>query len=62
VAAALGVIHEAKRPLLFVYIHGWHNDANSADVCRFEHFVDTVTRFPEVKDCCGVLALCLPYH
>jgi hypothetical protein len=47
-AAALGVIHEAKRPLLFVYIHGWHNDANSADVCRFEHFIDTVSRFPEV--------------
>src|SRR5271165_683471 len=47
-AAALGVIHEAKRPLLFVYIHGWHNDANSADVCRFEHFIDTVSRFPEI--------------
>ena len=38
-AAALGVIRKAERPLLFVYIHGWHNDANSADVCRFEHFI-----------------------
>jgi hypothetical protein len=47
-AAALGVIHEAKRPLLFVYIHGWHNGANSADVCRFEHFIDTVSRFPDI--------------
>ena len=47
-AAALGVIRKAKRPLLFVYIHGWHNDANSADVCRFEHFIDTVSRFPEI--------------
>jgi hypothetical protein len=27
--AALEVIHEAKRPLLFVYIHGWQNNAES---------------------------------
>ena len=47
-AAALGVIREAKRPLLFVYIHGWQNNANSGDVCRFEHFIDTVSRFPEI--------------
>ena len=46
--AALEVIHDAKRPLLFVYIHGWQNDANSADVCKFEHFIDTVSRFPEI--------------
>jgi hypothetical protein len=45
--AALEVIHKAKRPLLFVYIHGWLNDANSNDVYRFEHFLDTVSRFPE---------------
>ena len=36
--AALEVIGEAKRPLLFVYIHGWQNNANSTDVCKFEHF------------------------
>src|SRR6266403_4368512 len=46
--AALRVIHEAKRPLLFVYIHGWQNNANSGDVCRFEHFIDTVSRYPEI--------------
>ncbi len=45
--AALEVIHEAKRPLLFVYIHGWQNNATSSDVCRFEHFLDTVSSFPE---------------
>jgi hypothetical protein len=44
--AAIRVIHEAKRPLLFVYIHGWQNNANSGDVCRFEHFMDTVSQFP----------------
>src|SRR2546423_5765804 len=45
--AALEVIHEAKRPLLFVYIHGWQNNATSGDVCRFEHFLDMVSSFPE---------------
>jgi len=45
--AALEVIHEAKRPLLFVYIHGWQNNATSGDVCRFEHFLDLVSSFPE---------------
>src|SRR3954452_20794126 len=42
--AALEMVPEAKRPLLFVYIHGWQNSATSADVCRFEHFLDSVSR------------------
>jgi hypothetical protein len=41
------VIHHAERPLLLVYIHGWQNNANSGDVCRFEHFLDTISSFPE---------------
>ena len=48
-AAAINVIRQAQRPLLFVYIHGWMNDANSGDVCRFEHFIDMVSRLPEVN-------------
>src|SRR5438093_11290254 len=47
-AAALNVIRQAQRPLLFVYIHGWMNNANSGDVCRFEHFIDMASRLPEV--------------
>ena len=47
-AAALGMIRQADRPLLFVYIHGWQNNADSGDVCRFEHFIDTISRFPEI--------------
>src|SRR5947207_5168398 len=42
--AALEIIHQAERPLLFVYIHGWQNNATSSDVCRFEHFLDSVSR------------------
>jgi hypothetical protein len=46
--AALQVIGKAERPLLFVYIRGWQNNAISGDVCRFEHFIDTMSRFPEM--------------
>jgi hypothetical protein len=49
-AAALSVIHQSERPLLFVYIHGWQNDAVSGDTCRFEHFLDTLSRFPEMRE------------
>jgi hypothetical protein len=41
------VIHQAERPFLFVYIHGWQNNANSRDVCRFEHFLDTISSFSQ---------------
>src|SRR6516225_3078359 len=46
-AAAIKIVREAPRPLLFVYIHGWQNNAVSGDVCKFEHFLDTVSSFPE---------------
>src|SRR3984893_1793249 len=46
--APLQVIGKAERPLLFVYIHGWQNNAVSGDVCRFEHFIDTMSRLPEM--------------
>jgi hypothetical protein len=41
------VIRRAPRPFLVIYIHGWQNNANSGDVCRFEHFIDTLSRYPE---------------
>jgi hypothetical protein len=46
-AAALDVIRRAPRPFLLIYIHGWQNNANSGDVCRFEHFIDALSRYPE---------------
>jgi hypothetical protein len=49
-AAAISLIRKAERPLLFVYIHGWQNDAVSGDTCRFEHFLDTLSRFPEMRE------------
>ena len=47
IKAALDVIHQAERPVLFVYIHGWQNDAVSGNVCNFEHFLDTISSIPE---------------
>src|SRR5260370_19009434 len=47
-AAAINVIRQAQRPLLFVYIHGWLNNAVSGDVCRFEHLMDMISRLPKV--------------
>jgi pimeloyl-ACP methyl ester carboxylesterase len=47
IKAALDVIHQAERPILFVYIHGWQNNANSRDVCRFEHFLDKISSFSQ---------------
>jgi len=48
--AAVSIIRKAERPLLFVYIHGWQNDATSGDTCKFEHFLDTLSRFPEMRE------------
>jgi len=47
--AALKIVRDAPRPLLFVYIHGWQNNAVSGDVCKFEHFLDLTSSVPEVK-------------
>ena len=47
-AAAINAIRKAERPLLYVYIHGWQNNAVSGDVCKFEHFLDGVSKTPEV--------------
>jgi hypothetical protein len=48
--AALNLIRKSERPLLFVYIHGWQNDAASGDTCKFEHFLDVLSRFPEMRE------------
>src|SRR5438093_9675178 len=48
--AAISLIRKAERPLLFVYIHGWQNDAASGDTCKFEHFLDTLSRFSEMRE------------
>jgi hypothetical protein len=61
-SAALEVIRKADSPLLFVYIHGWQNNAISGDVCRFEHFIDTVSRYPEITKRKAAQERAIPAH
>jgi pimeloyl-ACP methyl ester carboxylesterase len=32
-----------SRPLVVVYVHGWQNNADSTDVCRFQRFIDALS-------------------
>jgi hypothetical protein len=59
---ALELIHQAPRPMLFVYIHGWQNNANSGDVCRFEHFLDTVSSYPEATGSVNVIGVYIAWR
>lgn len=36
--------------LLVMYLHGWHNDAKSKDVQRFEDFLEGIARFQLVQN------------
>ena len=62
IKAALETIHHAERPALFVYIHGWQNSAASGDVCRFEHFLDTVASFPEATGKVNVIGVYIAWR
>src|SRR5687768_3668653 len=35
--------------LLVMYLHGWHNDANSKDVGLFEDFLEGISQFQLVE-------------
>jgi hypothetical protein len=45
---AEALIRKARCPLVVVYVHGWQNNANSADVCRFQHFLDVLAHNPNL--------------
>ena len=62
IRAALEMIHQAERPALFVYIHGWQNNADSGDVCRFEHFLDAVSNFPAATGKANVIGVYIAWR
>ncbi|MBV8212152.1 MAG: hypothetical protein JOZ08_02880 [Verrucomicrobia bacterium] len=62
IRAALAIIHQAERPALFVYIHGWQNNAESGDVCRFEHFLDAVSSFPNATGNANVIGVYIAWR
>jgi hypothetical protein len=41
--------NQSGKVLLVMYLHGWHNDANSDDVGRFEGFLKGIARFQLVE-------------
>jgi len=48
-ARSLIVDTKAEDPLVIVYVHGWQNNADSADVCKFEHFIDVLSKNEEIS-------------
>jgi len=45
---AINLVKHTERPLLVIYIHGWHNDVTSGDVGRFEGFLNRLAQTREV--------------
>jgi hypothetical protein len=45
---AINLVRRTERPLLVIYIHGWHNDVTSADVDRFDGFLTRLGKTREV--------------
>ena len=41
---AIDLLRSTDRPLLVVYIHGWHNSATSDDVGRFKGFLSRLSK------------------
>jgi hypothetical protein len=41
---ALDLIKSTSRPLVITYVHGWHNNAGSADVGRFSQWLSEVSQ------------------
>ena len=41
---ALALIRDTPKPLVITYVHGWHNDAGSADVGRFSDWLSEISQ------------------
>jgi pimeloyl-ACP methyl ester carboxylesterase len=47
---AIDLIRNIQRPLLVIYIHGWHNHVTSPDVDRFGSLLSRLAQSKQVKD------------
>ncbi len=47
---ALSLIQQTEKPLVITYVHGWQNNASSADVGQFESLLDRLNRAPAIRD------------
>jgi hypothetical protein len=41
---AVDLIKRTPRPLVITYVHGWHNDAGSADVAKFSDWLSEISQ------------------
>jgi pimeloyl-ACP methyl ester carboxylesterase len=48
VSNAINLVKRTERPLLVIYIHGWHNDVTSDDVGRFDGFLSRLAKTRQV--------------
>ena len=47
---ALDLIKRTSRPLVITYVHGWHNNAGSADVDRFSEWLLALSKTQRIRD------------
>src|SRR5207253_7639167 len=46
---AIELVKKAPRPLVITYVHGWHNNAGSADVSRFSQWLSELTKTEAIR-------------
>lgn len=47
---AVDLIRQVDRPLVITYVHGWQNNAESADVTRFNSLLARLSRAPAIRN------------
>jgi hypothetical protein len=46
---AVELVRYSPKPLVITYVHGWHNNAGSADTRRFASFLSNIANTPLIK-------------
>jgi len=47
---AIGLIKRTSKPLVITYVHGWHNNAGSADVGRFSEWLSELSQTQLIRN------------
>jgi len=46
---AVELVRSSPKPLVITYVHGWHNNAGSADTRKFSCFLSNIANTPLIK-------------
>lgn len=49
VEKAVDLVRTTQKPVVITYVHGWHNNADSGDVPRFEKFLSEIAHTPLIE-------------